>query len=324
LLSDPCGDYLTRLRRMAEIAVIGALLTALGYGIGRDAWGWIVLALFVVTVLGGLALSYGMGAYLGGLFLNIWFLLALSAAAGYPAGVSIHPWNQALAWLIGSAIAIALAFVLWLARGRGSQPSPLPGVPAGHRVKLSRPIVAFVLLRAFAVSAAAAIAFGLHVEDADWMPLAAIVAMKTNLQQTTLRAVQRLVGTALGAAIASVFLVTVTSHHALEQIVIVLFGLAGLLYGVNYAFYATAEAAAILIAADLPHPANMSAEGRRILFTFVGVAIAVVFTFVAGFLAKRNASTPAPPGNDPDRRQDSRDAAAPHDSGPADQALPQP
>ena len=45
---------------MAVMAVAGALLTALAFGIGGGAWGWVVLAAFVVTLLGGLAVKHGV------------------------------------------------------------------------------------------------------------------------------------------------------------------------------------------------------------------------------------------------------------------------
>lgn len=60
--------------------------------------------------------------------------------------------------------------------------------------------------------------------DAEWMPIATLVAMKTTLEQSSLRGAQRLVGAVLGAAIAAVLLVTVTSHHALEELVILIMG----------------------------------------------------------------------------------------------------
>ncbi len=129
---------------------------------------------------------------------------------------------------------------------------------------MSRPVILFVLIRAIAVSGAVAIAFGLHITDADWMPLATLVAMKPTLQQSTLRGVQRLAGAALGAAIAAVFLVTVTSTRALDEIIIVVMGVGVSIYVVNYALYTAQIAAAVLIALDLPHPANLAAEGRRI------------------------------------------------------------
>lgn len=107
----------------------------------------------------------------------------MSAAAGLPARVSAHPWQQALAWLIGSAIWIAFTFLLWLVQGRSSQPSPLPEIPADEPpVKLSRPVVLFGIIRAVAVAGSVAIAFGLHLSSADWMPVATLIAMKPSLQ----------------------------------------------------------------------------------------------------------------------------------------------
>jgi hypothetical protein len=47
----------------------------------------------------------------------------------------------------------------------------------------------------------------------------------------------------------------------------------------------------VLIALDLPHPSNLADEGRRVLFTFVGVGIAIVVLLLAGLLAKRAAKT---------------------------------
>jgi hypothetical protein len=290
-LSDPGRDYPSRLGRMAVVALIGSLLTALGFGIGGAAWGYVVLAVFIVTVLSGLLVNIDLQALVAGILLNVWFLVTLSAAAGLPARVSTHPWNQALAWLIGSAISLTLMSALWLLRGRTAQPGPLPELPADlPPIKLSRAIVLFVLIRAVAVSAAAAIAFGLQITSADWMPIATVVAMKTTLQQSALRSTQRLVGATLGAGIAAVFLVTVSSHHTLEEIIILLIGVGISIYAVNHVFYAAAIAGAVLIALDLPHPGNLDAEGRRILYTFAGVAIATVVMFLATLLQKRKAS----------------------------------
>ena len=304
-LSDPGGEYLPRLSRTAVVGLIGALLTALGFAIGGGAWGFVVLAVFVVTALSGLVVNVDVHALVAGTLLNVQFLITLSSAAGHPTGVSTHPWNQALAWLTGAAIAIALITALWLIGGRSQRPSPLPEIPADlPPIKLSRPIVLFVLIRAIAVSGASAIAFGLHLTSADWMALATLIAMKPTLQQSAVRGAQRLVGTALGAAIAVVFLVTVTSHRALEEIIILLMGAGISIYSVNYTFYTAAIAGAVLIALDLPHPTNLAAEGRRIFFTFAGIAIAIVVMFLASLLQKRKTPTAAPQGAKTSIRKD--------------------
>ena len=62
----------------------------------------------------------------------------------------------------------------------------------------------------------------------------------------------------------------------------------------NYALYCVAIAAAVRIAIDLPHPHNLGDEGRRVLFTFIGVGIAVVVMFLANLLQKRLKPTTAP------------------------------
>ena len=121
------------------------------------------------------------------------------------------------------------------------------------------------------------------------MPLATIVAMKPSLQQSALIAEQRLAGTILGAAVAALFLLTVHNKYALEAVIVVLGALMGAIQTVNYALYTAATAGFVLIAADLPHPSNLTEEGRRVLFTFIGVAIAVVVMFLANLLQKHAA-----------------------------------
>jgi hypothetical protein len=298
--SDPGGEYGYRVSHMAVVAVTGALLTWLGFGIGGAAWGWVVLALFVVTLVAGLAVKYGLHRFVAALLLNIWFVIALSVQAGYRLDhTHTTAWAQALAWLVGSALVFAYVTVVWLARGRTAQPQPAADVVPGSTepVPLTRPVIMFAVIRAVAVAGAAAIAFGLHQPNADWMPVSALAAMKPSLQQSALAAEQRLAGTVVGAAAAAVFLLTVHNKIALALVIVILGALAGAIRTVNYAWYCAAVAGAVLIGLDLPHPSSLADEGRRILFTFVGVAIAVLVMFVADRLAKRTpASQQAPPG----------------------------
>jgi uncharacterized membrane protein YccC len=154
---------------------------------------------------------------------------------------------------------------------------------------LTRPIILFAVIRAVAVSIAVAIAFGLQLPNAYWMPIAAIVAMKPSLQQSALIAEQRVAGTILGAAAAALVLLAVDNRTALEVIIVVLFALAGSIRTVGYTWYTGAVAGAVLIAMDVPHPSSLTDEGRRILFTFAGVGIAVIVMFLASLLQKHTA-----------------------------------
>jgi hypothetical protein len=290
-LSDPGGKFGYRVPRMALFGLIGAALTALGYGIGGSAWGLVVLATFLVTLVGGLAVKFGLHRFVSGELLTYWFLIAISLPLAYKADhIRVSTWKETVAWLIGAALWIACTGVLWLVRGRKEQPqwvSEIPGSTAA--VKLTGPVVAFAVIRALAPTVAVAIAFGLHVPNADWMPVAALIAMKSDLQQSKLVAGQRLSGAILGAAVAALFLLTVHNKHVLEVVIVVLAALAVSIRTVNYAFYCAAIAGAVLIGIDLAHPTDFASEGRRVLFTLAGVGIGLAFTLLTFLLQKRSA-----------------------------------
>lgn len=296
-LSDPGGTYAFRLPRMALVAAAGALLTALAFGIGDTAWGWVVAAVFVLTLLGGLAVKYGLHTFVAAVLLNTWFVIAISLPAAYRLDqVHTGAWPQALAWLIGAALWIVCTVIVWLASGRTAQRRPAADLIPGSTepVPLTRQVIGFAVLRALAVSVAAVIAFGLHLPNAYWMPLATLVAFKPSVQQSAMTAAQRVAGTVVGAVVAAVFLLVVDSKIALAVVIAALGALAGTIRAASYTWYTAATAGAALIAMDLPHPSDLTDEGRRILFTFLGVAIAVAVMSLADLLSKRRAATPPP------------------------------
>jgi uncharacterized membrane protein YccC len=109
-----------------------------------------------------------------------------------------------------------------------------------------------------------------------------------------MRAAERVIGTVLGAVVATVFLLGVDSKIALAVVIVVLGTLAGTVRAASYTWYTAAAAGAALIAMDLPHPSDFTDEGRRILFTFLGVGIAVALMLLVDLLSKRRAATPTP------------------------------
>lgn len=276
---------------MAAVGLIGTVLTALAFGIGTEAWGFVVLAAFVATLLGGLTVKFGLRRFGDGTRLNVWFVLAMFLPALYEAeGIKTGAWSQALAWMIGSAFFIAYTGIGWLARGRRSQPSRFPEIPGDTSpIPLTRPVIVYAVIRALALSIAVAIAVGSHQPNAVWLPIATLIAMKPSFQQSALVAEQRLAGAILGAALAALVLLTVHDKGVLDVIMLVLVVMGVALRGVNYAIYTAMTAAFVLIALDLGDPTNLGAEARRVLFTFAGVGIAVVGTFLANLLQKRTA-----------------------------------
>src|SRR5215831_9101035 len=107
---DPGGSYGSRVSRVAGFGLIGAAVTALGFGIGGDAWGWLVLAAFAVTLVAGLAVMFGAYRFVAASLLNIWFIIALGSAfsSHHSAHVASYTWAYVLAWAGGSALWIAV------------------------------------------------------------------------------------------------------------------------------------------------------------------------------------------------------------------------
>jgi len=204
-----------------------------------------------------------------------------------------------VAWVGGTALWIAVTFVEWLIRGRKDQPQPVAELPGDTSPrKLTPPLIVFAVLRALGMAGATAIAFGANLSHADWTPIAAIVAMKPSLEQTTVVAAQRLAGAVVGAAAAVLLmLIAANEHgqklisisHALEVVTIIFFMHGAAIRFWNYALYTAAIAAGVLLAVDLPHPSNYSAEGDRALWTLIGVAIAVLVMLVGSLLSKLSA-----------------------------------
>ncbi|MFE4874507.1 FUSC family protein [Streptomyces sp. NPDC056682] len=306
-LADPGGGYGHRESHLAVFALIGAGVTALGFGIGAEAWGWLVLAAFTVTLVAGLAVAFGVHRFVAALLLNLWFIVALGLAFSLHHHVRItsYTWAQVLAWTGGSALWIAVTFFAWLIRGREDRPQPVPELPGGtSRRKLTGPLIMFAVIRALAIGGTTALAFGLDLSHGYWMPIAAMVAMKPSLEQATIVGAQRLAGALIGAAAAALLLLLPASEHGLRLFAVLrgleVVALVLLMHGAairfwNYALYCAAIAAGVLILTDLPQPSNYAAEGYRVLWTLCGVGIGLLVMMLAGLLAKRTTKTSTQP-----------------------------
>ena len=310
-LADPGGGYGARVWHIAVYGLIGAGLTALAFGLGGSSWGWLALAAFAVTLLAGLAVRFGLHRFIAALLLNLWFIIALSLAFTFHhhTRITSYTWAQAVTWVGGTALWIAFTFVAWLVLGRKDRPQPIAEVPGDTSPhKLSGPLITFAVLRAVAIGASVAIAFGLDLSHGLWLPIAALVAMKPSLNQTTLAGVQRVTGALIGAAVAALLLLIPANEHglrllsithALEVVALVLLVHAVAIRLWNYALYYGAITAGVLILLDLPQPSNYGNEGHRVLWALCGVGIGVLVMLLGGLLAKLTAKAPPRPASQP-------------------------
>ena len=125
-VSDPGGSYGQRALRIFVFGAIGAGLTALGFGIGGEAWGWLVLAAFAVTLISGLAVMFGVHRFVAAFVLNIRFIITLAWAFGFHHQTHTHITQytcaQVVAWAGGT--------VLWIGAQRVAG-ALIGGVAAG-------------------------------------------------------------------------------------------------------------------------------------------------------------------------------------------------
>jgi hypothetical protein len=316
-LADQGGSHGQRVLGMAIFAAIGAGLTALAFGIGGDAWGWLVLAASAVTLAASLAVMFGVRRFVNAMLLNIWFIIALAVAFSFHH--SSHPitqytWAQTLAWTGGAALWILVATIAWLILGRRDQPQPIAELPGDtSRRKLTPPIVMFAVIRTVVIAGTSAIAFGANPSHGVWLVFSALIAMKPSLEQSTVTAMQRVAGALLGAGAAILLLLIPASVHGIHLVAVTLgldvVALVILAHGaatrfLNYAVYYTCISAGVLTLMDVLQPTDYSAEGYRVLWVFCGVAIGVVVMLLAGLLARRTAKAPPqPPADVPAQRK---------------------
>jgi hypothetical protein len=252
---------------------------------------------FAVTLVAGLALVLGQHGAVAAMFLSSWFIIALTTAFAYYQGhETSDTLAQVVAWAGGVAVWIAFTFVVWLVRGRKDQPAPIAELAGDTpRRPLTGPFIMFALIRAVAIAVTAALAFGLNLFHGAWLIFGAFAATKPSLNETTVRGVQRLAGTLIGAAVAGLLLLIPANEqgpqlasivHGLTLIAIVLFVHGVAMFFWNYAFFEAAIVAGVLILVDLPHPANYSAEGYRVLWTLCGIAIGVLVMLVGSLLGR--------------------------------------
>ncbi|WP_345802913.1 FUSC family protein [Microbacterium sp. AZCO] len=293
-LGDPGGRLVTRAAYTAVFGMIGAVVTAWGIAVGDAGWTLVTLSTVVITLATGLVIRFGVRRFVTGSLLTAWFLIAISLPPGFgAAGITLNPWLQALAWLAGAASWFVLSSIVSVARRRDRAPLVAELPTDTKRSTLTKPVVIYAVLRTLAVSGAVAVTFGFQLPYADWMPLAAQVAMKPNAEQSKLAATQRVVGTVLGAVIAVVFLLTVDQTYVLAGAMVVLALVGGAFRTANYAIYTAGIAGTALIALDIADPTNLSNEGLRILFTLIGVSIAIAVMALAGALTRRRAGSHA-------------------------------
>ena len=146
--------------------------------------------------------------------------------------------------------------------------------------RFSNPKYRYVLLKALAVTVAAAIGFGLGIPYGRWIPIYTLVVLQPDYEQTLDNFLVRMIGTIVAAALASVLLFSVQNQFILALIVVVFAFIAATMHNANMLIYIFVETVVVLLLLDFSTPGSLTDVWARMLNVFIGALISVVVVYL--------------------------------------------
>lgn len=272
--------HLSRSRMQGTLAGLLTLVTAAGVVVGSSPHrSWLAIPSAAVVAGVGSLVSDVQDWHPPG---PLWLVFAFSACAAVPsepsdAGVALAVTGSSagLAVLVGAAGSMRR-------RRRGDDRSPVTALAQGpHAGDVGRHLVR----NALAVCAAGVAATGVGIGHPYWAMVAAVVPLATrDLGQQVVRGTHRVVGTALGLALAAVLLTADPGGLVLILVIVALLTGAELLVGRNYALAMVFVTPLALLMVHLVVPVPVGAllvdRGAE---TVIGVGVGLL----VGFLTRR-------------------------------------
>jgi uncharacterized membrane protein YccC len=211
------------------------------------------------------------------------FVFAASAALG-----PVDSWHTVAGRILLTAAGSAVAWLACrLTDGLRSDP-PAPAAPVGHPRPWSHGLIAAARV-AFCAAGAAWLGHAAGLPFPAWAAIGATAVLQgTHLHITMHRAVQRMVGTVLGAGVAGLILASHPSFWLVLLSVVVLQFITELVIGFNYALGVIAVTPMALLMTSLAAPAAATAMPMaRVLDTALGAGVGIVFALVFSSLDDR-------------------------------------
>jgi uncharacterized membrane protein YccC len=274
-MADAGGPYLSRVKRVCSAAVFGGA-AGLTIGAVTHGHGWLaVVALVVVAGASGLLSARGDIGSVTGLQL----LVYTSLGAG-PVGALRPVWHTAAGFLVGVLWALILILPGWLRAPYGREQRDVATVydalagllrsVGGGGFTAARQALTTALNTAYDEV--------LPLQRSYWVPLTVAIVLKPDYGSVFARALQRGIGTVVGAVAGAVLLVLVHGTWLLIP-----FGvLAALLpFGRsrNYGLLATFLTPLVVVLIDLLNPGGWWLAEDRLIDTLIGCAIVLLIGF---------------------------------------------
>ena len=209
------------------------------------------------------------------------FLIVSSAVPGTPAEAAL----RAAGVLAGGFLQFLSILVLWrfCPPARTTISDPVLHPPGWQRravienLTFRSPKFRYALLLGLTGFVAEGIAQRVHFPNAYWIPMTALIIMKPDLWLTNARAIARIAGTLVGAALATLLAVTLQPNGIwLSLLILGSLYLAYALQDVNYALYAIPLTAYIAFVLAVGHTPAVNTAEHRVIATAIAGTVATV------------------------------------------------
>lgn len=229
---------------------------------------------------GGMLLALGTGAFWIGLQCGIFAIVA----SGYPVGLELAATRAGLI-LAGGALQTLFVLGLWRVRATihpGETEDPFPGfssaLPALWRALRERgEIFQYAVRQGLTVAAAAELARSLGLANGYWVPMTALIVLKPGFRETFQRGLERVVGTLLGAALATLLVHALRLEPITVAVLVVVFAWGSYaLLNVNYGLFAVFLTGYIVFLLDFGGLSTQAVVARRTVNTALGGGLALL------------------------------------------------
>jgi hypothetical protein len=288
------GSFHDRLSGMAVFTLTGAAVGGLAF-LSVDTMTSTALVLGGVTLLATTASAYGPLAALRGVFLTLWAVLALFLGSADTPPFAVSP-----AFLTGGFIVITMTGVrLALTAGDpDTRPDPdgttgsLP--PTHERPRIGDivrgPIGWFALVRTAAVVTAVFFGFTWFPSYPLWTAVTVIVIARPSPADSALLAVERTLGTAVGAVVAIVLSHMFTGNTLLIALALLVSAFLMVAFlNANYTLFATFLTGVLVFAMELLEGDAFDAGWQRLAATGLGAAIGAAAVAAGSAVWRRSA-----------------------------------
>lgn len=283
---------------MAEFTVAGAIVGGLAFWSFESAVG-VAIVLGIATYLGTLVSAFGQRAARAGLFLTLWAVIAMMLGTA-----DTSPLAVSGAFVVGGVIALAITALRLrfsdeddadddeATVGEVEDEDVAPPGSTWMRLRWASrgPMGEFAILRTSAVVLSTLVGFWIAPEYGYWAPMTVIIVVKPSSSQTVSVAVQRTLGTALGAliAVAAVQQLPTSDAYAVIGFVVSAFFMVAFM-NANYTLFAAFLTSTLVFAVRIAQADAYDAGIERVFATLAGAAISLVIVLVATKMDNRDA-----------------------------------